>query len=266
MPFVGSEQKTVTGRTCDVLKVNILNNEVKRGYIPALNLGDGIYAGEAIVTHSNGQTNIKVFNTNEEEVKIKIPTVLLEEFEVVNEHDVSSLGHDALVVNTRQLFPSGTCPRHVHLEDNDKHGNHQRARIASLRAREVSTQVTLPTPLLPSSKQIVPDIAYFTTVSGTPLDIGAKELADNGKLPAISEAMLGRVKVTKKNKRYYIALPVKERLSISTQLEISDEALHSLLDEALELQLKTIAISRSPVGDVPWANVKSKLRSIFSGS
>ncbi|KAL2735743.1 uncharacterized protein V1478_002757 [Vespula squamosa] len=99
-------------------------------------------------------------------------------------------------------------------------------------------------------------IVYFTTVSGTSLDIGVKELADNGKLPAISEATLGRVKVTKKNERYYIALPVKERLSVCTQLEILDEALHSLFDAALELQLETIAISRSPVGDVPWANTE----------
>ncbi|KAL2730683.1 LOW QUALITY PROTEIN: enzymatic polyprotein endonuclease reverse [Vespula squamosa] len=51
MPF---KKKSIAGRTCDVLKVNILNNEVKTGYIPALNLGDGIYAGEAIVTYSNG--------------------------------------------------------------------------------------------------------------------------------------------------------------------------------------------------------------------
>ncbi|KAL2723845.1 enzymatic polyprotein endonuclease reverse [Vespula squamosa] len=107
-------------------------------------------------------------------------------------------------------------------------------------------------------------IAYFTIVSGIPLDIGTKELADNGKQQAISETTFGRVKVTKKNKRYYIALPVKERLSVSTQLEILDEALHSLFDAALELQLETIAISRGPVGDVPWDNVKSKLRSIFS--
>ncbi|KAL2729380.1 hypothetical protein V1478_005670 [Vespula squamosa] len=105
-------------------------------------------------------------------------------------------------------------------------------------------------------------IAYFTTVRGTSLDIGAKELADNDKLPAISEATLGRIKVTKKNERYYIVLPVKGRLSVSTQLEILDEALHSLLDAALELQLETIAISRSPVGDVPWANETERIQII----
>ncbi|KAL2737598.1 hypothetical protein V1478_001684 [Vespula squamosa] len=237
--------------TCDVLKVNILNNEVKTGYIPALNLGDGIYAGEAIVTHSNGQTNIKVFDTNEELVKIKIPTVLLEEFEDIT-HSWST--HDNLL------------PIYVHLEDNNKdletinapellplgRGNiatkstpDHHSFISKTKRGLDCNKVTLPTPLLSSWKQIV--------------SLNPFRLADNGKLPAISEATLGRVKVTKKNERYYIALPVKERWSVSTQLEILDEALHSLLDAALELQLETIAISRGPVGDVPWANVKSKL-------
>ncbi|KAL2735731.1 hypothetical protein V1478_002745 [Vespula squamosa] len=78
-------------------------------------------------------------------------------------------------------------------------------------------------------------IAYFTTVSGIPLDTEAKELANNGKLPSISEITLGRVKVTKRNEKYFIALLVKERISISTQLETLDKVLHSLLDAILEL-------------------------------
>lgn len=50
------------------------------------------------------------------------------------------------------------------------------------------------------------------------------------------------MKVTKQNEKYFIALPVKKKISVSTQLETLDEALHSLLDAALELQLETIAI------------------------
>ncbi|KAL2714351.1 hypothetical protein V1478_015536 [Vespula squamosa] len=65
-------------------------------------------------------------------------------------------------------------------------------------------------------------IAYFTTVRGAPLDIGVKELVGN------------------------------ERISVSTQLEMLNEALHFLLDAALELQLNTIVISREPVDDIPW--------------
>ncbi|KAL2723856.1 hypothetical protein V1478_008369 [Vespula squamosa] len=50
---------------------------------------------------------------------------------------------------------------------------------------------------------------------------------------------------------------LKERLLVSTQLEILDEALHFFLDAALEL---------GQASDVPWANLKSKLRSSFSGN
>lgn len=50
------------------------------------------------------------------------------------------------------------------------------------------------------------------------------------------------MKVTKQNEKYFIALPVKKKISVSTQLKTLDEALRSLLDAALELQLETIAI------------------------
>ncbi|KAL2731767.1 hypothetical protein V1478_004455 [Vespula squamosa] len=135
------------GGSCDVFKVKILNKEVKTVYIPALNLGNDIYAGESIVTNSNGCANIKIFNTNEKDIKITISMVQLEEFN----------GHD----------------------------------------------------------------------------------------------------VTKRNEKYFIALPVKKRISVSTQLETLDDTLYFLFDAALNLQFKTISISRGPVGDVPWADVRS---------
>ncbi|KAL2730685.1 hypothetical protein V1478_005098 [Vespula squamosa] len=90
--------ETIAGRTCDVVKVKVSNNEIKTGNIPSLNLGDGIYAGEDIVTNLNRK------------VKITIPMVQLEEFETADEHDVSPLGHDAHVVDTM------TSLAYVHLK------------------------------------------------------------------------------------------------------------------------------------------------------
>ncbi|XP_035731237.1 uncharacterized protein LOC118445653 [Vespa mandarinia] len=107
------------------------------------------------------------------------------------------------------------------------------------------------------------NIAFFTTTNGTLVDIGAKELIDNNKLPTITDATLGRVKITKMGRRCLIALPVKERISLSIQLENLDEVLHSLFERVIELQLKTIATIKGPVGDIPWANVKRKIHSIF---
>nr|KAF7392463.1 hypothetical protein H0235_017462 [Vespula pensylvanica] len=117
MPFVGLEQQTIARRTCDVLKVKILNNQVKTACIPSLNLGDGIYVGEAIVTNTNGRVNIKIFNTNETDVKITIPTVQLEIFERADEHNVPFLGYDGHVLETQQFYPSMTSLAHVHSKD-----------------------------------------------------------------------------------------------------------------------------------------------------
>lgn len=108
-------------------------------------------------------------------------------------------------------------------------------------------------------------IAFFVTKTGTPIDKGAKELADNNKLPSITDVTLGRVKISKRDNRYLIALPVQERTSVSIQLEILDEVLHSLLDAAIELNLKTIAISRDNIADISWINIKRKISSIFAG-
>nr|KAF7392466.1 hypothetical protein H0235_017465 [Vespula pensylvanica] len=94
-------------RTCDVVEIKIINNEVKTGYIPSLNLGDNIYVDEAIVNNVNRRANIKIFNTNEKDTKIKIQTVQLEELEIADEYDVPSLEHDAYVSEMQEFSPSG---------------------------------------------------------------------------------------------------------------------------------------------------------------
>ncbi|KAF7381263.1 hypothetical protein HZH68_016138 [Vespula germanica] len=102
--------KTITGRTCDVVEIKIINNKVKTGYIPSLNLGDSIYVDEAIVTNINRRANIKIFNTNEKDTKIKIPTVQLEELEIADKHDVLSLEHDVHMSEMQEFSPSVTSP------------------------------------------------------------------------------------------------------------------------------------------------------------
>ena len=47
-------------------------------------MGEGIYAGDAIVKNCKGKAHIKVANTNEIPVTISIPTITLEEFEEIN--------------------------------------------------------------------------------------------------------------------------------------------------------------------------------------
>lgn len=109
--------RTANDRRKNLRRLKMLNNQVKTACIPSLNLGDGIYVGEAIVTNTNGRANIKIFNTNETDVKITIPTVQLEIFERADEHNVPFLGYDGHVFETQQFCPSMTSLAHVHSKD-----------------------------------------------------------------------------------------------------------------------------------------------------
>ncbi|KAL2723578.1 uncharacterized protein V1477_019429, partial [Vespula maculifrons] len=60
-------------------------------------------------------------------------------------------------------------------------------------------------------------------------------------LPYISEQKKAdNSKLTDNSQSPKLSLPVKGRISLPIQLEILNEALHSLLDAAFELKLKTI--------------------------
>ena len=61
--------------------IPIENTEKREGHLPRLHIGEGIYAGDAIVKNCNGKAYIKFANTNEIPVTISIPTITLEDFE-----------------------------------------------------------------------------------------------------------------------------------------------------------------------------------------
>nr|KAF7392465.1 hypothetical protein H0235_017464 [Vespula pensylvanica] len=108
-------------------------------------------------------------------------------------------------------------------------------------------------------------VTYFTTISGAPIDIGGKKLVNNNK-PIYFRNHTRENENHEKEWTIFYSITRQGRMSVSTQLIILDEALHSFLNATLELRLKTMAIFREPVGDVSWVNVKFKFRLIFSGS
>ena len=87
IPFY-KDQITIPPRTVKTLPVNIRKTKLLQGYIPKILLGEGIYAGEAIVTNHDGQAFVKIFNTTNEEQKVSVPTLELEEVykEISPEH------------------------------------------------------------------------------------------------------------------------------------------------------------------------------------
>lgn len=56
--------------------------EVKTGYLSPLDLRSRVSVGKALVTNINGKALIRVFDTNEKEIKITISTIELEELEI----------------------------------------------------------------------------------------------------------------------------------------------------------------------------------------
>ncbi|KYN02598.1 hypothetical protein ALC62_06581 [Cyphomyrmex costatus] len=62
----------------------------KSGYVPRLNVHDGVYLENAVVTNRGGKAYLRAFNTNPDEVSIIVPSVKLEDVEIVmNPHTYS---------------------------------------------------------------------------------------------------------------------------------------------------------------------------------
>jgi hypothetical protein len=110
------------------------------------------------------------------------------------------------------------------------------------------------------------NIVIFVTQDGEPCDDGSHLLAKDNKVPVIKDATLGRARVIKRGRRYLIALVTKTRASALLEKEILKEALRSLYDVTLELNLRTISLFKTDVDYVSWANVKKFLRELFDDS
>lgn len=91
MPFVHAKEITIPGRTCEVFPIKI-NNNLETGYVPRLEFGKGIYAGEALVTNKQGKGYIRIFKTQETDAVLETPSVDLEEFEMRSQTLISPHG------------------------------------------------------------------------------------------------------------------------------------------------------------------------------
>ena len=82
IPFVNRTQIVLPARSKTVSFINILNSNIKEGYLPRLDLGTGIHAGNALV-RQDGKAYLQIINSNETDITITRPTVELDEFEIV---------------------------------------------------------------------------------------------------------------------------------------------------------------------------------------
>lgn len=74
--------------------------------MPSLDLREEIFDGEALVTSNNGEAFMRIFNTNEEDVYLIIPTVELQELDTADTCVLSTVGPKSADESSRILSNS----------------------------------------------------------------------------------------------------------------------------------------------------------------
>ena len=88
VPFSSNEKIILPARQRTVMFARISNASLSEGFIDQIDLGEGIYAGKAVVTNRNGIAYLYVTNTNDNDVEIEIPVVPLYPFETSDDEGV----------------------------------------------------------------------------------------------------------------------------------------------------------------------------------
>lgn len=110
------------------------------------------------------------------------------------------------------------------------------------------------------------NLAFFLTMQGEPCDTGSRELATANRLPKFVDLTLGRAKVMRAGSKHYVGLVVAETLHSPIDKGILKEAIDSLFDVSNELQLETISIAKTYIGNIEWSTIKTLLKSRFTST
>lgn len=81
--FVESPSFDLPPRTKKLLTIPVIDNKVETGYIEKINVGPGVFLGEALAQSYNGFVKIFAINTTTDHVNITIPPIKLEKFELL---------------------------------------------------------------------------------------------------------------------------------------------------------------------------------------
>ena len=80
-PYKSTNTLTIPDRTVTTFYIQIKNTEKSEGYVPRLDIQDGIYVGDAVVKNHKGKAYLKFAITNEMPITLSVPIVNLEDFE-----------------------------------------------------------------------------------------------------------------------------------------------------------------------------------------
>lgn len=81
IPFSCQETVVIPAMTHSVLPLRIKNLEISEGYVPRIRIEDDVYVGEAIVRNKNGRALIGIVNARDQDIRLRVPSVTLEEIE-----------------------------------------------------------------------------------------------------------------------------------------------------------------------------------------
>lgn len=94
IPFTEIANIRILGRSVSPFYVNVTNPEKQYGYIPLVMPTKGLYYGNAVVTNVNGRAYLPIINTNEINYKLEIPSIALEDFDLISS-SAETRGHTA---------------------------------------------------------------------------------------------------------------------------------------------------------------------------
>jgi transposase InsO family protein len=84
IPFSSRETMVVPARSQSTFYLRINNPHIKVGYVPRLHVCDGVYLGDAVVTNRDGKAYVRVINTGEEDRELIVPSIELQEIDLVS--------------------------------------------------------------------------------------------------------------------------------------------------------------------------------------
>ncbi|KYN38911.1 hypothetical protein ALC56_06910, partial [Trachymyrmex septentrionalis] len=89
LPFESKEILTIPARANSQLYIQIPNPGLK-GYVPKLNLAEGVYLGNTLITVRDRKAYLWVINTTEEDYDVSLPTIQIFDFNELTDSKLNS--------------------------------------------------------------------------------------------------------------------------------------------------------------------------------
>lgn len=98
IPLEDQEKMRLEARKKRICYIKVKNPEIGSGYVSIIEIKKGVMTGNALVSVTeDGRACIEIINSNEQDVEVSVPEVVIEEFEQVIDVDEGDLAIDRIV-------------------------------------------------------------------------------------------------------------------------------------------------------------------------